>query len=141
MLLSQSVTYALQSLIQLAEADSGVFITRVKLAAIGKMPERFLLEVLHDLVKSGILRSNRGSGGGFALARPADKISLLDVVEAVDGPLQAGLPIGNCVPLPVRTWLQNNLEGIADAIRMQLSAMTLAHLVTAAARSPRECEP
>ena len=102
MQLSQSVTYALQALLQLAESGEGVLITRGKLAANGQMPERFLLEILHDLVKRGILRSTRGGGGGFALARRPEDITLLDVVEAVNGPVPAGLPGGNTMSEPLR---------------------------------------
>jgi Rrf2 family protein len=128
---SQSVTYAIQSLLQLADVEPGVFITRVKLATRGKMPERFLLEVLHELVKCGIVRSNRGGGGGFALARAADEISLLDVVEAVDGPLQSGLPGGNNMPAAVGDCLQANLERIMKAMRAELAGINLKQLVAA----------
>ena len=118
MQLSQSVTYALQALLQLAESGDGVLITRGKLAATGQMPERFLLEILHDLVKRGILRSTRGGGGGFALARHPEEISLLDVVEAVDGPFPVGLPAGNTLSEPLRNWLRMNLEQVTEGMRL-----------------------
>jgi Rrf2 family protein len=134
MQLSQSVTYALQALLQLAESGDGVLITRGKLAATGRMPERFLLEILHDLVKRGILRSTRGGGGGFALARHPEEISLLDVVEAVDGPFPVGLPAGNTLSEPLRNWLRMNLEQVTEGMRARLAGMTLKNLVAAGAR-------
>ncbi len=134
MQLSQSVTYALQALLQLAESGDGVLITRGKLAATGQMPERFLLEILHDLVKRGILRSTRGGGGGFALARHPEEISLLDVVEAVDGPFPVGLPAGNTLSEPLRNWLRMNLEQVTEGMRARLAGMTLKNLVAAGAR-------
>jgi Rrf2 family protein len=134
MQLSQGVTYALQALLQLAESGDGVLITRGKLAATGRMPERFLLEILHDLVKRGILRSTRGGGGGFALARHPEEISLLDVVEAVDGPFPVGLPAGNTLSEPLRNWLRMNLEQVTEGMRARLAGMTLKNLVAAGAR-------
>jgi Rrf2 family protein len=134
MQLSQSVTYALQSLLQLADSGKGVLITRGKLAAQGRMPERFLLEVLHDLVKRGILRSTRGGGGGFALARRPEDITLLDVIEAVDGPFPVGLPAGNSLPEPLGDWLRMNLQQVTDGIRAGLAGITLQHLMAAGPR-------
>jgi Rrf2 family protein len=137
MQLSQSVVYALQALLQLAESGDGALITRSKLAANGKMPERFLLEVLHDLVKRGILSSTRGGGGGFALARHLENISLLDVIEAVDGPLPLGIPAGSALPDLLRNWLLANLEQIMESTRARLASITLKRLVAA---GPRQSE-
>ena len=141
MQLSQSVTYALQALLQLAESGEGVLITRGKLAANGQMPERFLLEILHDLVKRGILRSTRGGGGGFALARRPENITLLDVIEAVDGPLPAGLPAGNTMPEPLRNWLRANLEQVAENTRAGLAGITLKRLLAAGPQAWRAEHP
>ena len=52
-----------------------------------KIPLEYLLKILQQLVRANVLRSKRGPRGGFFLARPAETISLLEVVEAVDGPL------------------------------------------------------
>jgi Rrf2 family protein len=136
MQLSQSVTYALQALLQLAESNEGVLITRGKLAANGKMPERFLLEILHSLVKRGLLRSTRGGGGGFALARTPEEISLLDVIEAVDGPIPVGMPANNSMAESLRTWLRKNLEQVVENAREHLAAMTLSRMVAAGAKHP-----
>jgi Rrf2 family protein len=138
MQLSQSVTYALQALIQLAESGEGVLITRGKLAANGRMPERFLLEILHDLVKRGILRSTRGGGGGFALARRPEDITLLDVIEAVDGPLPVGLPAGNSLSEALCNWLRANLEQITESTRVRLAGITLKRLLATGLRRSAE---
>jgi Rrf2 family transcriptional regulator, cysteine metabolism repressor len=130
MQLSQSVVYALQALLQLVESGEGVLMTRGKLAANGKMPERFLLEILHDLVKRGILRSTRGGGGGFSLARRPEEITLLDVIEAVDGPLPVGMPAGTTMPDAVRRSLQRILEEATETTRARLAGVTLKRLET-----------
>ena len=138
MQLSRSVTYALQALLQLAESGEGVLINRWTLAANGQMPERFLLEILHDLVKGGILRSTRGGGGGFALARRPEDITLLDVIEAVDGPLPVGLPAGNTLAELPRDWLGTNLEQVAESTRAGLAGITLKRLLAAGPRPAAE---
>ena len=134
MQLSQSVTYALQALLQLAESGEGVLLTRGKLAACGKMPERFLLEILHDLVKRGILRSTRGGGGGFALARHPEEITLLEVIEAVDVPLPVGMPASTTMQEPVRRWLETILKDATEGVRTQLAAVTLRRLESSGMR-------
>lgn len=134
MQLSQSVTYALQALLQLAESGEGMLITRGKLAATGRMPERFLLEILHDLVKRGILRSTRGGGGGFTLARHPENITLLDVIEAVDGPLPIGLPANTTLAEPLCNWLRANLEQITESSRLRLAGINLKRLLSAGSK-------
>ena len=51
------------------------------------IPLEYLLKILQQLVKANLLRSKRGPRGGFSLGKPANKITLLQVIEAVDGPM------------------------------------------------------
>jgi Rrf2 family protein len=138
MQLSRSVTYALQALLQLAESGQGVLVNRWTLAANGQMPERFLREILHDLVQCGILSSSRGGGGGFTLARRPEDITLLSVIEAVDGPLPVGLPAGNSLAELPRDWLGTNLEQVAEGTRAGLAGITLKRLLAAGLGSVAE---
>src|SRR5213076_1140230 len=92
MKLSRTVAYALQATLQLAENNSHLPVPSSQLAAQGHMPERFLLQILRHLVTHGILHSTRGVDGGYSLDRKPEDISLLDVIEAIDGPLNATLP-------------------------------------------------
>jgi len=50
-----------------------------------RIPHHYLAKILEDLSQSGLLLSSKGVGGGFALGRPATKISLLDIIEVLDG--------------------------------------------------------
>ena len=84
MKLSRTVAYAVRATLALAQAESDGPVPCSKLAAEGKMPERFLLQILRSLVTHGILRSTRGVDGGYALVRPAEEISLLEVIEAIE---------------------------------------------------------
>ena len=54
---------------------------------VQKIPEKFLAKILQRLSKAGLLRSIRGSNGGFSLRKPAGKITMLEVIEALEGPV------------------------------------------------------
>jgi len=129
MKLSQSVTYAVHAALRLAGHEETVPVSCGQLAQEGGMPERFLLQILRDLAKRGILHSTRGGGGGFALQRDAKDISLLDLIEAVDGPLSAGLPANVGLPEESRLRLRDTLQRIANTTRQQLAAVKLTHLI------------
>lgn len=128
MKLSQSVTYAVHAALRLAEQNGDGPISCGRLAREGKMPERFLLQILRDLTKKGILQSTRGGGGGFTLRRPADEISLLELIEAVDGPIAAGLPTNLTFPDASDRMLRDTLDQITDSTRQQLDRLTLSQL-------------
>lgn len=87
MLLSRPAGYAIDAVLQLAQSAGDVPVSSSQLAAAGNMPSRYLLAILRKLVKRGILRSRRGAEGGYLLARKPGEISLLALIEAVDGPL------------------------------------------------------
>ena len=93
------------------------------------MPERFLLQILRSLVKRGILGSTRGADGGYLLRRQPAEISLLDVIEAVDGPLEFPLHMGGGLPEKAKAKLECALGAVAASTRRELQAVTLAHLL------------
>ncbi len=87
------VDYAVRAVIALARTASERGESRpapVKahlLAAEGEIPPKFLESILADLKRSGIVSSQRGAVGGYRLGRPADQITVADVIRAVEGPL------------------------------------------------------
>jgi Rrf2 family protein len=87
MKLSRSTVYALEAVLQMARSRTGAPISSGDLAAASGMPVRYLLTILGKLTRKGILASRRGIDGGYVLARPPGEITLLELVEAVDGPL------------------------------------------------------
>ncbi len=93
------------------------------------MPERFLLQILRNLVAHGILVSTRGVEGGYMLDRAADEVSVLEVIEAIEGPLVASLPIGEGLPEESRTKLERVLSEITNLSRQELEAIKLSHLL------------
>lgn len=78
--------YALRAAAELAAAD-GRLLKRDDIASAHDIPVEFLESVMLSLKHAGIVQSQRGARGGFRLARPADSISLADVIRAVDGPI------------------------------------------------------
>ena len=135
MKLSRTASYALQAVLQLAQSDaSGYPVPCSRLAAEGKMPERFLLQILRTLVTHGILGSTRGVDGGYSLERSPDEISLLDVIEAVDGPVTPSLPPAEGLSEQANSKLKCALAGITELARRELAAVKLIHLLPASDR-------
>jgi Rrf2 family protein len=90
-LLSQKAKYGLRALLMLAEHPEGELVLIADIAAQQNVPRKFLELILLDLKRHGILYSQRGKGGGYCLAKPADQISFGEAIRIMDGPL-APLP-------------------------------------------------
>ena len=86
MYISAKVDYAVRALCTVAEAD-GTAVTAESLAKSQGLPAKFLESILNDMRRSGLLLSQRGAEGGYRLSRPAEKISVADVIRPLDGPL------------------------------------------------------
>jgi Rrf2 family protein len=99
------------------------------LAREASLPERFLLQILRCLVTHGLLQSTRGVDGGYALSLPPERITLLDIVEAFDNPLDAGLPVLDGMSPLVRTSILRSLNDVAHSSRVVLQKLTLAALI------------
>ena len=92
--LSSSAEYALRAMVWLAANAAGRQTTQ-QIGEGTQVPMAYLSKVLQSLARAELVRSQRGLGGGFVLARPADEITALQVVDAVDPPLRSeGCPLG-----------------------------------------------
>lgn len=76
--------YAVRAMLALARPDAQQ-LTGAALAEATAIPPGFVPQVMGDLVRAGLVANRRGRTGGYRLARPADEVSLLDIVEAVEG--------------------------------------------------------
>jgi len=83
---SAKVDYALRAMIELAAAGDGP-VKGERIAQAQEIPLKFLENILGDLRHAGIVRSQRGVEGGYWLAKPADEITVAEVVRAVEGPI------------------------------------------------------
>jgi Rrf2 family protein len=84
---SAKADYALRACIELAAAEGEGHVKGERIAQAQEVPLKFLENILGDLRQAGLVRSQRGAEGGYWLARPADEITLADVIRAVEGPL------------------------------------------------------
>jgi len=132
MKLSRTVAYALQATVLLAQEPPGIPVPCSRLAAEGKMPERFLLQILRNLVAHGILGSTRGVDGGYTLERLPEEITLLDLIEAIDGPMITTLPPSEGLSAESKDKLENVLNDTTAACRRQLQSIRLADLLPTA---------
>ncbi|MFF9149550.1 RrF2 family transcriptional regulator [Streptomyces sp. NPDC014861] len=87
--MNEGVEWALHSCLNLAWIGPGRAVTAARLAAYHELPAAYLNKQLQALVRAGILSSVSGPKGGFRLARGLDRITLMDVVTAVEGPEEA----------------------------------------------------
>jgi len=90
MRVSAKADYALRALIEMAAHADGPGVRPVSAEELGRLqeiPHNFLQAILADLRKAGIVHAQRGQSGGWRLAKPADSVSVADVIRAVDGPL------------------------------------------------------
>jgi len=88
MLLNQATDYAFRAVLYLAQLLPGEVVEAQVIAEHECVPMRFLLKILRLLTKADITTSYRGIGGGYALAKAPREITLLDVLEAVEGPVR-----------------------------------------------------
>lgn len=127
--LSRTVDYAVRATIQLAQTEATSPIPCSQLAKDGQMPERFLLQILRNLVTHGILRSTRGVDGGYSLQRSPEQISLLDVIEAIEGPQAVEATLGEGLSESLQIRLNAALQQVANTTRQQLQAIKFSHLI------------
>jgi Rrf2 family protein len=127
-MLPKTAEYALRAAVWLAR-DSDRPLSANHLAERTRVPRRYLNKVLLDLVRSGLVRSQPGPGGGYALDRPPGEVAILDVVNAVE-------PIGrirHCpLGIPSHTSLcplHRELDKAFAAVEAAFERVTLAQIV------------
>jgi Rrf2 family protein len=91
MRISRSTGYALLAVGYIAQHHGKGVILSQTISKEYDIPLEYLLKILQQLVRANVLRSKRGPRGGFSLARPTSKITMLQIIEAVDGPMTSQL--------------------------------------------------
>jgi Rrf2 family protein len=87
MQITRQADYALRAMLYLARLEPQERAPTSKIAKEKEIPSSFLAKIISQLSIAGLINTSRGAGGGVSLARKPDEISLLDVVEAIDGPI------------------------------------------------------
>ena len=134
MRLSRASSYAINAVIQLAEGPDRVPLPCSLLSKNGDMPERFLLQVLRNLVNHGLLKSIRGVEGGYYLVKSPDDVSLLEVIEATDGPLSPTIPPLDGLSKTSQDKVQSTLKDVVRETSRRLSSIRVSDLKSAAGR-------
>jgi len=88
---SRSTGYALLAVGYIAQHPEQKIILSQSIAKKYDIPLEYLLKILQQLVRADVLRSKRGPRGGFSLAKPPRRITMLQIIEAVDGPMASRL--------------------------------------------------
>lgn len=91
MQLTRAADYAVRVMIHLAGLPPGARVSRSELSVASECPEQFLCKVLQNLTRAGLVISHRGNTGGFELEELHRTASILDIVEAVEGPIRLNL--------------------------------------------------
>lgn len=92
--ISSRCEYACRAVVELAHHEnSSEPVTALHIAESKSIPEKYLVHILLQLKRAGIVRSIRGAQGGYLLAQSPDEISLCDIVRAIDGPILDPLPV------------------------------------------------
>lgn len=135
MRISHRVDYAVRAMTRLARQGTGKSpapLSGHDLATTEDIPETFLDDILRSLRNAGLLRSQRGPGGGWLLARPAGDITVADIIRAVEGPLASvrgirphELAEGSTTDPFIATWI-----AVRHSLRSVLEAVTVQHLAT-----------
>jgi Rrf2 family transcriptional regulator, iron-sulfur cluster assembly transcription factor len=79
--------YAIRGMVYLADRPVGTVCLLAEIAADVNASKALLAKIFQQFAKLGLVSSSRGAGGGFTLGRPTEKISLLEIIEAVEGPI------------------------------------------------------
>ena len=91
MKISRSTGYSLLAVGYIAQHQDEKIILSQNISKKYDIPLEYLLKILQQLVRANVLRSKRGPRGGFSLAKSAKKITMLQIIEAVDGPMTGQL--------------------------------------------------
>ncbi len=128
--ITRRTDYAIRMLIALARLPEGQSCSARRLSLEQRVPHPLARGILSELARAGFVNTRRGSGGGVALARPAGEITVLSLVESLEGPVTLGLcttdteycdQVDACVMHEV--WMEAE-----DQLRGLLASRTLAYL-------------
>jgi Rrf2 family protein len=129
--ISAKVDYAVRAMLVMAAEPDGRPIKGETIARSQNMPMRFVENTLVDLRRTGLVASQRGASGGFRLGRPAERITIADVIRAVDGPLaeiRGERPEATAYEGPAEN-LQLVWVAVRASLRAVLEHVTLADVV------------
>lgn len=104
MQLTRAADYAIRVMVHLAGLPSGARASRGDLAAAAECPQQFLAKVLQSLTHAGLVVSHRGNTGGFELPQQHRSATVLEVIEALEGPVRLNLCLDGAATCTRQEW-------------------------------------
>jgi Rrf2 family transcriptional regulator, cysteine metabolism repressor len=133
MKISTKGEYGIRAMIELAHRYGQGYVQSAQIAAARDVPENYLYQLLITLRKAGLLRSRRGPQGGHMLSRPPDRISLAEVVVALEGPLAPVACVQDSIVHDCAFWetcvVRDVWQRVTDATRQILEDTSFEDLV------------
>jgi Rrf2 family protein len=131
MRLGKAAAYGVYATLHIAQSDKDGPIQGRIIAKSCGIPVEYLLKILQQLVRAQVLLSERGRGGGFLLRRTPAQTSLLDIVEAIEGPITSELDVKKQVIISdkARSKIEGVCEDIANHTRAKLRKTTIKQLM------------
>jgi Rrf2 family protein len=140
MQLTRAADYAVRVMIHLAGLPPGTRASRAELAEAAECPEQFLSKVLQSLTRTGLVISHRGNTGGFELPEANSRASILEIVEAVEGPMRLNVCLSSDHSCARQSWCPAHMvwaraqEAMTNVLQ-NTSIAELAHQVSIAPAS------
>ncbi len=129
--ISSRCEYACRAMVELARQEHNEDpITAMRIAEKRGIPEKYLVHILLQLKRAGLVRSVRGAQGGYHLARMSSDITLLDIVKAIDGPILQPLPVED----PYGSDLEPTWREVAKGFEAVLERTTVRDIVDSASK-------
>jgi Rrf2 family protein len=140
MQLTRAADYAVRVMIHLAGLPPSARISRGDLSVAADCPEQFLAKVLQSLTRSGLVISHRGNTGGFELNELHRSASILEVVQAIEGPLRLNLCLTSDHGCSRQSWCPVH-HVWSDAQEAMLAVLSSAKIDDLARRATLACQP
>ncbi len=131
MKISRSTGYALIAVGYIAQHYQAGAVLAQRVSKEYGIPLEYLLKILQQLVRANVLRSKRGPRGGFFLAKPTEEITLLEIIEAVDGPMVSHLHLAEQTSdAPFSLKMENVCQNATSQVRNIFSNAKLSDMLS-----------
>lgn len=130
MRISRTTEYGLAAVVCVAQNCDQGRVMAGKIAKEYDFPTEYLLQVMQQLVRAGVLTSKKGPNGGFTLARAAEDITMLEIIEAIDGPVVVPMNLaqqtGN---KPFSIKIEKIFKEVSEAMKATYSKVKLSDII------------
>ncbi len=132
MKISRSTQYGLIALGYIAQHGKKGLVMSEAISKQYGIPLEYLLKILHQLVRGGVLRSKRGPRGGFSLAQRPEDINFLQIIEAIEGPMRSEMDIAEQTQNePFSLKIEDLCKGVIEQVRKTYADAKLADVLAA----------